>query len=372
MHKNNGIEGKGGEAKAKPEVIKLGLDLHGRQVTECRQLDGSTPKGSAQKWDPWKLLDQVADWVKAGIKVYSCYEAGACGYWYHRELVKRGAVNFVVAPRPLENQRSKHQKTDRLDGRGLLNNLDKYLAGNRDAMSIVTVPSLELEQQRSIVRYREQLVRNRRRAEARGRALTLTQGILAPVGWWRPGVWSEFKIQLPDWLTRQVEYWQQEALAIDAKERKVHSELEQMVSENLPLGVGALSWITLTLELRGWERFKNRRQIASYTGLCPGIHNSNGRGREGSINRCGNSVVRYTLIEMAWRFLRWQPDYPPLKKLRKAFATSKRARRRWIVALARRIAIDLWRLGTGGASAQELGLRLPTNDEPQKQHITLP
>jgi hypothetical protein len=88
-----------GEAKAKPKVIKLGLDLHVRQVTECRQLDGSTPK-PAQQWDPWKLLDQVKDWVKAGSKVYSCYEAGACGYWYHRELIKAGAVNFVVVRLP--------------------------------------------------------------------------------------------------------------------------------------------------------------------------------------------------------------------------------------------------------------------------------
>jgi hypothetical protein len=53
-----------------------------------------------QKWDPWKLLNQVEEWVKAGIKVYSCYEAGACGYWYHRELVKRGAINYLVAPGP--------------------------------------------------------------------------------------------------------------------------------------------------------------------------------------------------------------------------------------------------------------------------------
>jgi transposase len=94
-----------------------------------------------------------------------CYEAGACGYWYHRELIKRGAINFVVAPRPLENQRRKHQKTDRLDARALL---ESYLRGKRDAMSIVAVPSPEQEQQRSVVRYREQLVRYRRRAEARG------------------------------------------------------------------------------------------------------------------------------------------------------------------------------------------------------------
>src|SRR6266566_9470950 len=54
-----------GEEKSKPEVIKLGLDLHARQVTECRQLDGSTPK-PAQQWDPGKLLNKVEEWVKAG------------------------------------------------------------------------------------------------------------------------------------------------------------------------------------------------------------------------------------------------------------------------------------------------------------------
>jgi len=115
---NNDKEATGGEAKAKPEVIKLGLDLHALQVTECRQLDGSTPK-PAQKWDPWKLLAQVESWVKAGIRVYSCYEAEACGYWYHRELVKCGAVNLVVAPQPLALGR-RGQKTDRLDARALL------------------------------------------------------------------------------------------------------------------------------------------------------------------------------------------------------------------------------------------------------------
>jgi len=82
-----------GEAKAKPKVIKLGLDLHVRQVTECRQLDGSTPK-PAQQWDPWKLLAQVKDWVQAGIKVYRSYEAGVCGcgYRYHRELISGQAI----------------------------------------------------------------------------------------------------------------------------------------------------------------------------------------------------------------------------------------------------------------------------------------
>ena len=207
MQNNSDNERSEGQAEAKPEVIKLGLDVHARQVTECRQLDGSTSK-PAQKWDPWKLLDQVEEWVKSGIKVYSCYEAGACGHWYHRELIKRGAVNFVVVSRRLENHYAKRQKTDRLDARALLNNLESYLRGNRNAMSIVAVPRPEQEQPRSVVRHRAQLVRNRRRAEARGRALALTQGIVAPVGWWRPGAWKEFKTQVPEWMGTQLEHWQ--------------------------------------------------------------------------------------------------------------------------------------------------------------------
>jgi transposase len=356
MHNNNDKQTKGGEAKAKPEVIKLGLDLHARQVTECRQLDGSTPK-PAQRWDPWKLLDQVEGWIKAGIKVYSCYEAGACGYWYHRELSKRGAMNFVVAPRPLENQRTKHQKTDRLDARALLNSLESYLRGNQNAMSIVAVPTPEEEQQRSVVRYREQLLRDRRRAEARGRGLLLSQGVLAPGRWWQPAVWEEFKKELPRWTIPQVEHWQGRALEADRSERELRQRLQEMVQLVLPVGVGTLSWIILEHELRGWDRFGNRRQIASYTGLCPGVHRSDQRGREGHINRCGNATVRYILIEMSWRLLRWQPQYPPIQKLRRGLL-SKRAKRRIIVAVARRLAIDLWRWSTGRANAQELGLRL--------------
>jgi transposase len=353
-----------GEAKAKPEVIKLGLDLHARQVTECRQLDGSTPK-PAQKWDPWKLLAQVESWVKAGIRVYSCYEAGACGYWYHRELVQCGAINWVVAPQPLEQGR-RGQKTDRLDAGALLRHLEGYLGGNRHALSVVPVPTPEQEQQRSVVRYREQLLRDRRRAEARGRALVLGQGVLAPRGWWRLEVWPKFRRQLPQWTLPQVEYWQERALAADAKERKVRLELEKRVNKLLPVGVGALSWMVLEQELRGWDRFQNRRQIASYTGLCPGIHSSDSRSREGSINRCGNSVVRYTLIEMAWRFLRWQPQYRPIQKLRQGLL-SRRARRRLVVAAARCLAIDLWRWSTGRASAEELSLRIEQPGTTKKQ-----
>jgi hypothetical protein len=129
--------------------------------------------------------------------------------------------------------------------------LDSYLRGNRQAMSVVAVPSPELEQQRSVVRFREQLMRDRRRAEARGRALSLSQGLLAPRGWWRPAAWEPFSRELPEWMRPQLTYWQQEALALQAQEYQVRQHLERMVRTQLPVGVGAFSWITLQLEIRG-------------------------------------------------------------------------------------------------------------------------
>jgi hypothetical protein len=79
------------------------------------------------------------------------------------------------------------------------------------------------------------------------------------VGWWRPAAWKQFKTQLPQSMGSRVEHWQEEALAVDAKERQVCREPENMVAIELPIGVGALSWITLQLEMCGWDRFQNRR-----------------------------------------------------------------------------------------------------------------
>jgi hypothetical protein len=68
-----------------------------------------------------------------------------------------------------------------------------------------------------------------------------------------------------------------------------------------PKGVGRYSWAVLEYEMKGWARVNNRRQVGSYTGLCPGVHRSDNRGREGSINRCGNPIVRWILIEMVYK-----------------------------------------------------------------------
>lgn len=341
-------------ANAKEELnIKLGLDVHGKQITVCRQKGGSLPQ-PAQKMS-W---DRALSWIKGqladGIQVYSCYEAGPCGYGLHRRLEEMGVCNLVVAPQRWD-ERGQRVKTDKRDARELVDRLDRYLRGNCQVFSVVRVPTPEQEQRRSLVRQRGTVLKERNRCVLRGYGLMLAQGVQAPAGWWRAKTWIE--LALPDWLREQVSLWQVKAEDFEAELTALDRKVCQLsVGKAVVKGVGTLTSALLESEILDWSRFKNRRQVGSYTGLCPSEHSSGISRKQGSITKHGNPRVRHQLVEAIWRLEIWQPDYPPLKLLRQA--TSKRSRKRAAVAAARRLAIDLWRIATGQCSAQKLGLKL--------------
>jgi transposase len=354
-HKTNGTKT---EERAPVEagvIIKLGLDVHARQITVVRQLGDQSPQ-PAQKFTKPGLLVWVKRMLETGAQVHSCYEAGVMGYTLHRELTALGAQNVVVAPQKLSG--AKRQKTDALDALALCERLDRYVRGNHRLLSIVRVPTPEQEQARAKVRLREQLSRQRRMAEARGRCLLMGQGYEVPKYWWQKAKWEVLSQTLPEWLRELMAEWQAVAFDLDTRERRLREELEAEAPENLPKGIGALTWIVLAREILDWNRFKNRRQVASYTGLCPGVHLSDNKGHEGSINRCGNRAIRCALVELVWRLVRWQPDYPPVRKLVDRTALSGRQRKKLATAAARRLAIDLWRLFTGQTTAEKIGLGL--------------
>ena len=336
-------------------IIKLGLDVHARQITVVRQL-GDQAAQPAQKFTKAALLVWVKRMIESGAHVHSCYEAGVMGYTLHRELTEIGAENVVVAPQKLSG--AKRQKTDSLDALALCERLDRFVRGNHRCLSVVKVPTLEQEQARAKVRLREQLSRQRRMAEARGRCLLMGNGFEVPKYWWQKTKWAALRETLPQWLIDLLAEWQAVAADLDARERRLRAQLEAEAPKDLPRGIGALTWIVLAREILDWNRFKNRRQVASYTGLCPGVHTSNGKGHEGSINRCGNRAIRCALVELVWRLVRWQPDYPPIKKLIDRTALSGRQRRKLATAAARRLAIDLWRLFTNQTTAEKIGLGL--------------
>lgn len=358
---NNNNNVKGTETRASVEagvifkglVVKLGMDVHLRQITVCRQLGDRTPQ-PPQVFTKERLLVWVRKMVEAGAVVHSCYEAGVMGYPLHRELVAMGVKNIVVAPQKLAGTR--RQKTDALDARALLERLDRWVRGNEDAFSVVRVPTPQEEQARAQCRLREQLSRMRRMAEARGRSLLLAHGFTPVKYWWRAAKWEALQPTLPEWLRLLLSEWQQTSLEFDRRERVLRTQLEAAAPKDIPKGIGALTWVVLAREICNWRRFKNRRQVASYTGLCPGVHKSDGRGRDGAINRCGNRAVRAALVELVWRLVRWQPDYPPVRALVDKALLSPRRRRKHAVAAARRLAIDLWRLATHQTTPEKLGL----------------
>jgi len=328
------------------------------------QEDGGRIK-AAGKMSHGAFRGWVEKKCKEGWQIYSCYEAGASGYWLHRELEQMGVKNLVVVPKAM-GQGGKKQKTDRRDGAELADSLDRYLRGQDQAFSVVAVPTIEQEQKRALIRYHLQIMADRGRDEARGKGLLCAQGIEVHGRWWQGKAWQELQTdpRLAAWMKEQLDGWRSKVLSAQAQQEKLRERIEALAPALLPKGVGAYSAAVLEYEMKGLGRFKNRRQVASYTGLCPGIHLSDGRGKEGSINRCGNPRVRWTLVEMVWRLSFWQPQYGPVRRLAAGLIKAKRAKKRLVVQAARRLAIDLWRLATGQTTPEKLGLVMQYN--PQK------
>jgi transposase len=165
--------------------------------------------------------------------------------------------------------------------------------------------------------------------------------------------------QLPTALLELLTVIRNLLLAVHAQTEAATTRLEQAAS-NQPRGVGALTSQVLEREILDWHRFKNRRQVASLTGMCPGVRASGAKSQSGPITRHGNRRLRTALVELSWRCVRFQPDYKPLQKWRAVLLNSKAtgsAKKKAIVAVGRRLAIDLGRLNTGRTTAAKLCLR---------------
>lgn len=233
--------------ETKAETIKLGMDLHARDVGVCVQLDGALPE-RAQRMLPPELLTLVRGLREAGRKVFSCYEAGPCGYGLHRALLALGANNYVIAPEVLGNGRQ--QKTDCLDATALTDRLDRHVRGNTKAFTVVTVPSEAAEQARTEGRLRAQLQRDRHQWEARGRSLLLCHGHHVTGPWWTPRRWTELQPTLPAWLAQRLETMREVLLLLDAQEKTQRQALEATAPKALPKAVGALTWVRLARDER--------------------------------------------------------------------------------------------------------------------------
>jgi len=345
-------------AKSKPHpVIQLGIDVHVDRYVVVRQIDGGAPQ-PAQRFSPEEFLGWVKKQTELAHQVYTCYEAGPFGYSLHRKLTALGVINYVVRPRQWDEYGLK-VKTDKRDAKELVLHLDRYVGGNDKAFCVVRVPSESEEQARSRSRQRQSFEQEKQRLAAQGRSHALYYGDRLEGEWWHEGLWKE--LTLPAVVRELLEPLRRLIQAIEVELKAQTQALQAAAPEALPMGLGKLTYGILEREICNWERFENRRQVGSYTGMCPREDSSNQRRFQGPINKHGNPRLRRVLVEASWRLMRWQPDYKPVARWLPVLThpkTTKSKRKQIAVAIGRQFSVDWWRVRTGRCQAADLGLKL--------------
>jgi transposase len=360
QRKTNNSEVRAEQAASKTyQTIKLGLDVHADSIVVVRILDHSAPQ-PAQRFTPAKFRQWVRTQLPLAEVVHSCYEAGPFGYGLHRELVALGIRNVVVQAVCLD-ERHTGVNHDKSDAKELALRLDRYASGNAASLATVRVPTSEEEQKRIASRQREQLKREVARLAAQGRSLLLTQGYREKRGWWQPRRWVELHTKLPAWLTERLEVFRRLLATLTTELAAATAALEVTAPAVRPKGLGGLTYAVVEREVGDWNRFVNRRQVGSYTGLCGGISASGNSRQLLSVTKHGNVRLRTALVELAWRMVLWQPDCRLITKWRAALfdpKTTRSRRKKAVVAIARQLAVDLWRWRTGRIQPETLGWQM--------------
>ena len=312
--------------------------------------------------------------MPASARVVSCYEAGRDGFWLHRHLRSVGIENQVIDAASIEvNRRLRHVKTDRLDGDRLLAKLIRHHTGERDGWSVVRAPSLEEEDARRLHRELERLKRERLAHRLRIQSLLVVQGIrvmskeAAELQLETLTLWDGRALpgELRCELEREVERLalvERQIAALEAERRErlrePKTDTERSIVQLMRLGaIGPTSAWLLVMEFFGWRRFRNRREVAALAGLVSTPYNSGDSERDQGISKAGNRRVRAMMVEIAWLWLRFQPQSALSQWYQRRFAGGGlRMRRIGIVALARRLLIALWRYLADGVIPEDARL----------------
>jgi len=295
------------------------------------------------------------------VRVVSCYEAGRDGFWLHRFLTTLGVDSAVVDSSSIEvNRRARHAKTDSLDVQKLLSLLLRYHDGEDRVWSVVRVPSVEQENGRQLHRDREALTEERTLHRNRIKGLLASQGVFLGIKadfaeilgsvilWDGTSLPAEMKLR----LQRE---WQRLCL-VETQLRELKSLREKKVSEGesvamrmiqqlvLLRAIGKISAWVFVQEFFGWRQFRNRRQIGALAGLVPLPYRSGETlNRDQGIGHEGNARLRTMSIEIAWSWLRYQPQSGLSLWFKERYGPgTRRSRRVGIVALARKLLIALW------------------------------
>jgi transposase len=311
--------------------------------------------------------------LAARAPVASCYEAGRDGFWLHRALRAEGIDNEVIESSSIEVSRKKRRaKTDGIDGGALLRLLWRYHNGEREALRIVRVPSVEEEDQRELHRELATVKKDRGSVTNRIKGLLFKVGVKLedlrdlPAQLKRIRLWNGEPMPQAlaarlerDW--RMVEQLTERIKAIVDERRRLLREAKDEATECARQlmqlrGIGENAGWLFSTEFFAWRKFQNRRQVGGLAGLTGTPYQSGSTNREQGISKAGNRWIRGMVVEIAWLWRRYQPQSELSQWYERKYGHgNSRMRRIGIVALARKLLIELWRyLETGTPPAGAL------------------
>lgn len=299
--------------------------------------------------------------LAADAAVYTCYEAGRDGFWLHRALGVRGIHNTVVDSASIEvDRRARRMKTDALDAAKLVSMLIRYHGGEKRVWRVVRVPTPAEEDQRQLHRELAVLKRDRTALVCRVKSLLALQGIAGGSRARVPEEIDALRIwngeALPKELAERLKRECGRVAAIDAQmrvlERRRKHELRHAGSRAFVLirklmklrGIGVESAWIFAMELFAWRQLKTVGEVGALSGLVPSPYQSGDMKHELGITKAGNAHVRAIAVEIAWGWLQFQPRSELAQWYQRKYATAgSAARRKGIVALARKLLVALWK-----------------------------
>ena len=295
-------------------------------------------------------------------------EAGLDGFWLHRALEQEGIESHVVDPASIATSRRRRRaKNDRIDGEALLRALLAYKRGEPRVCAMVKAPTPEEEDRRRLSRERKVLIAERGEHVNRIKGLLFSQGVFGyeplrrdrrqrleelMTGDGRP-LPTHLKTQISRELDRlelllgQIKLAEAERDALLAAQETAAPASAGRMLRNFK-GVGPEFAAILWLEAL-FRHFDNRRQLASYAGLAPTPWQSGSVDREQGVSKAGNPQLRAALVELAWLWLRHQPQSAlALWFKERVNRNGGRMKKTFIVALARKLLVALWKYVTAG------------------------
>lgn len=297
------------------------------------------------------------------VAVVSCYEAGRDGFWLHRYLVDRGVENHVVDSSSIEVPRkARHRKTDRLDLKSLLRLLVRYWTlGEEDAWNVVNAPSRADEDRRQLHRELETLKVERTARGNRIKGLLATQGVRLKLRddfcerlrearlWDGSPVPPELRARLErEWARYETVEEEIRGLEAEREARLREAEDDPALEKVCRLmeikGIGLKSAWLFVMEFFAWRDFNNGKEIGGLSGLVSAHQQSGDTHRDRGMEKAGNVRVRSMAVEIAWNWIRLQPDSRITRWFKERYGDAgPGARKCGIGAVARKLLVALWR-----------------------------